>query len=97
MRRRIFCILLAIMVLFSFPFPVVYEKSLAKNVPKWNIGDKWVYEGEGNYSIEETGGSIQIDGKIANLALEVRDIEGEDYILSLNGYVHANAHIYIED
>ena len=97
MRSQIISILLAVAVLFSFPFPVVYEKGLAKNVPKWNIGDKWVYEGEGNYSIEETGGSIKIDGKITNLALEVKDIEGGAYTLSLNGYVRANAYVYIED
>jgi len=95
-RRKIISILLGIILLLGvFPHPIQGKDSL-KNIPKWNVGDKWVYDGGGNYSIEESDGTIRASASINDLTLQVDEIRDGDYILTLTGDIHLDAYVKIE-
>jgi len=95
-RRKIISILLGFILLFSIPPYFTEGKDSVKSIPRWNVGDKWIYQGDGNYSFEDTEGTIRVDATIDDLTLEVSDIDGGYYTLSLTGDIGVKAYIKIE-
>jgi len=95
-RRKFIVILLGIILVISIPPYSTQGKNSPQNVPKWSVGDKWTYQGEGNYSFEDTEGIINAGVSITDLALEVVEISAEDYILSLSGGISVDAYVKIE-
>jgi hypothetical protein len=75
----------------------IHNENISKNVsfasdtPNWLNGDKWVYD----ISINgEMGDAFEYDWEFENLAYQVTDITGSEYILDLSGTIKGDITIF---
>ncbi|MBC7128189.1 MAG: hypothetical protein H5T45_00440 [Thermoplasmatales archaeon] len=85
MKRRNVFVICAI-ILFS-SFNSSFGNSKTNDVPAWSKGDRWIFDGEFSYEIEESPLFLNITGKLSELNFNVASEDEDIYYLDFNGSI----------
>jgi len=85
MKRRNVFVVCAI-ILFS-SFNSSFGNSKNSDLPAWSKGDRWIFDGEFSYEIEESPLFLNITGKFRELNFNVAGENEDIYYLDFNGSI----------